>query len=65
MFLITLCSTNMYIYRVWLDIMYNMYIMCAVLRQFVGLLEDKTSVEDLVEWGQSVLQNTVKVRMYV
>ena len=25
------------------------------------LLEDKTSVEDFVEWGQSVLHTTVKV----
>ena len=34
----------------------------AVLRQFVGLLEEKTSVEDFVEWGQSVLHTTVKVQ---
>ena len=33
----------------------------AVLNQFVGLLEEKTSVEDLVEWGQSVLDTTLLV----
>ena len=30
----------------------------------MGLLEEKTSVEDFVEWGQSVLHTTVKVQCY-
>ena len=32
-----------------------------VLHQFVSLLADKTSVEDFVEWGQTILDTTLKV----
>ena len=36
----------------------------AVLNQFVCLLEDKTSVEDFVVWGQKILNTCVKVSTY-
>ena len=36
-----------------------------MLNQFVSLLEDNTSVEDFVEWGQAVLDSTVKVLLYI
>ena len=74
-FFASLCNVNIHLHlHVGLNYMYmyvciyNVYTctrvflsVYPVLNQFMSLLEDKTSVEDFVEWAQTILDSSIKV----